>query len=313
MSAYGTAVYGTGDYGVGAPLVPPVPVRPTYDPPIVIVDGLDITGDGWTCAPLEGWSNGGASVRRESQPRPSAHGEFGERAWRGGRLVTVTGSFKNYDDHLVVHEAEDRLASLMADGNFSSLSVTEFGRTLTAPLQLAESPQVTWHGAHVFTFGLQLFGPESYRYGATDTATTEFATDPVGAGLTFDLFSPDGVLDYGPPATSLGLVTVTNEGNAEASPVFEVTGPSPSTGFIILDTETGRRLIFLAAIPAGQSVVFDARVGTVTLEGVANRLTETIVEAWPVLGPGETRTFSFEPISSRSAAVLSASLTSTYW
>lgn len=135
---------------------------------------------------------------------------------------------------------------------------------------------------------------------------------PVGAGLVFNLFPSPGTLDFGAQG-STGSLTVFNAGNAPASVKFTVTGPTPDGGFVIVDAATCKTITYLGAVPDGSTFVLDGSDGSVVIDGIADRLGDTVVEAWPTVGAGMSRDFSFTSLGATTASVLTAEVTATYW
>jgi hypothetical protein len=129
--------------------------------------------------------------------------------------------------------------------------------------------------------------------------------------MVFDLF-PGGFMDFG-PLPDFGTLSIQNPGTADASPVFTVAGPSPSGGFTITDTGTGRSITYLGVVPAGSVLTIDSSTGAVVLDGVADRFGDALVEAWPVVPARSSRAFLFEPLSSATDAQLTATVTAAYW
>ena len=66
-------------------------------------------------------------------------------------------------------------------------------------------------------------------------------------------------------------------------------------------------------MPAGSELVINSANGSVVIDGTADRLGDTLVDAWPAVPAGETRTFLFEPNGSTTASILTVSAVSAYW
>lgn len=283
-------------------------------PTAVNVDGLalnvvDPSGLEWKFISIEGWHDG-ASVFVEQEQR-IGHGQFAQPGRRGGKTLTIKGELRAPDRNLIA-AAIDQIEALLADGQFG---VFEFidrtqGSRWTM-VQLLGAPTIDWSGGPVAFYQLQLLGPGPYKFGETGTASTGFATVPEGVGLVFPLF-PSGALDFG-AIGDVGQASVANVGTAAASLKFTISGPAPSGGFIITDTTTGKRIQYLGTLPAGSSLVINGANGSVFIDGTADRLGDTVVDEWPTIPPGQTRTFLFEPIGGTTAAVLTVECVSTYW
>jgi hypothetical protein len=264
----------------------------------------------WLFDEVDGWHDG-PSVEVESQGRAIAHGQFAQVGRRGGRTITVNGNMVA-PDRASAGDAVDRLSSLLAGGEFGRFDFYDVDQGWRwTQVQLAATPDLAWETEKHCRFQLQFLAPDAYRYGQTSTASVGFAASS-GSGLVFDLFNPAGFLNFG-PAPEFGIVSVQNPGTAAASPVFTVSGPSPSAGFVITDVSTGKRITFLGVVPAGSVLTLDASDGSVLLDGVADRLGDALVEAWPVVPARSVAQFLFEPLSSATDAQMGASVTATYW
>lgn len=264
----------------------------------------------WLFDEVDGWFDG-PSVEVDSQARVISHGMFGQVGRRGGRTITVNGNMVA-PTREQAGDAIDRLTSVLAGGEFGAFEFYDSDQGYRwAPVQLAATPDLDWSTEKHVRFQLQFLAPDAYRYGQTSTASVGFAAAS-GSGLIFDLFSPDGVLDFG-PLPDFGVVTVQNPGTAAASPIFVVTGPAPDGGFAITDVSSGKRISFLGSVPDGSALTLDASTGSVLLDGVADRLGDTIVEAWPVVPAQSSRQFLFEPLGGATASEMTVSLTAAYW
>ena len=231
-------------------------------------------------------------------------------------MVTVSGWFVGTSRDEAA-EAADRLASLLADGGFGDLVVSDpsVGDRWVRVQLLDSAPEVDWDDDRWLRFSVDLRCPSSVRYGAMSSASTPFPSSTPGAGLRFPLFTPGGagqVLDFGElPAT--GRVVLLNPGNSPASPVFEVSGPTPASGFYVLQADTGARITFESPVPTGSVLRIDSRDGSAVIDGVADRSGDLLVDAWPNVPAGESAEFLFAPVAESSAATLTVSVTATYW
>lgn len=285
--------------------------------PIALTVGdIEFTADptpgiDWALVGLEGWS-AGSDISAPNQRRPNSHGAFAQQGWAGGKAITVNGEVRSRNRALR-SDAVELISATLADGSFGTMAVYDEDLGYRwAPVQRVGTPSIDDDSEpNVVKFQLQFFAPDAYRYGQTSTATVGFAAAS-GSGMVFPLFNPAGFLSFGAPPSS-GSVTVQNPGTAAASPVFSVTGPSPDGGFAIVDLSTGKRITFLGSVPAGTTLTLDASDGSVLLEGVADRLGDTIVEAWPVVPKQSSASFLFEPLGSATTAQLTTSVLSAYW
>jgi hypothetical protein len=274
-------------------------------------NAIDDNGVTWAFDRIDGWHDG-PSIDVPQVQRIVSHGQFAQAAHRGGRQITVEGWVKAEDRGLVA-TAVQSLATLLADGGFGTFEFEDDNvGTQWTTVQLLETPDLDWDTDR-FTcrFQLALLASSPYKFGVESTASTAFAAEPAGVGLVFPLF-PDGDLDFG-PLGDVGQASVTNFGTASAPVVFAITGPTPTLGFVITDTVTGGRIQYLGQVPTGATLVIDSGAASVLIDGTADRLGDTIVDSWPLIPPGETRAFLFQPNGSATAATMTVSTTSTYW
>ncbi|RLV54843.1 hypothetical protein D9V41_14735 [Aeromicrobium phragmitis] len=291
------------------------PGRPTR----VLIDGWDLNqwdadrGVAWRFRTIKGWRPGTA-MRVRQVARENAHGSYAQRGYRDGRMITIRGDIIGHTP-AQVSDALDHLSALLADGGFGEFRFDDArSDNKTATVQLFALDDGEWNNTPICSYQMQLWAPGPYRYGETSTATTRFPSIPDGVGLIYPLYSPNGVLDYGNTANiSDGLATVTNAGNAPSTPVFEVTGPTPASGFVIVDTDTGDWVRFLSAVPPGAVLRINSADGSALINDVADRSGDLLVDRWPTIEPGATKTFSFQPLAETSDALLSVSATATYW
>lgn len=279
------------------------------------VGGIELTADptpgvDWGLEKLEGWYEG-ADIAASNQRRSNSHGTFAQQGLAGGKAITVDG-FVSSRDRIFLTDAIELISATLADGSFGTMTVYDEDLGYRwAPVQRVGTPSIDQDSEpNVVKFQLQFFAPDAYRYGQSSTASTGFAAAS-GSGMVFPLF-PDGVMDFGPLPVS-GVVTVQNPGSAAASLVLSVSGPSPDAGFVIVDVTTGKRITYLGVVPAGSTLTLDSATGSVLLDGVADRLGDALVEAWPLVPAQSSRSFSFEPLGSATASELTVSVVATYW
>lgn len=271
----------------------------------VTVDGLTFSTQGWTSPDgytlwlddIKGWTGDGPPVRRQRTERMNAHGEFAERGWRGGRLVTITGDAVCPSD-AVAALAEQQLAALLADGLDGVLEVTDTATvTMSAGAGLFAEPKVGYTNDLTLTFQFQFLCPKPRRYGAAVNAVTGVATP--GGALEYPLDNP---LDYGALGAP-GTITLTNTGTADTAPVFTVTGDMPN-GFTITHVQSGQQLVYPAPVLAGQTIRLDTSDASVWLEGNADRSSKLAVRGWVRLPRRTSGTWLFEATGSTGALMI---------
>lgn len=288
-------------------------------PGVIVAGGftfnaVDDDGLKWTLDKVDGWHDG-PSVDVEQTQRIVSHGQFAQSGRRGGRQIIWSGSIQApHDDHGLLANAAERLATFLADGGFGTFEFIDanLGSRWTT-VQLLDTPDLSLDTDDLsLAYQISVLASSPYKYGVESTASTGFAAAPSGTGLVFPLFAPDGELDFGALA-DVGQASVTNYGTASAPVTFTITGPTPEAGFVITDTTSGERIEFLGQVPAGSVLVINSANGSIVIDGTADRLGDALVDSWFSVPAGETRTYLFEPNGSATASTLTVSAVSAYW
>ncbi|ALV45834.1 hypothetical protein MB46_10415 [Arthrobacter alpinus] len=284
----------------------------------LVLDGLTISSEGalhpdgytlWLDNNLEGWDSS-PDQRRNRTARLWAHGEFNERGWAEGRLLTIEGEARSPNES-VAAMAEDALAAMLAEGLVQVLTVTDSSRpTKHAAVGLVSGVKLAWVNDVTVGFQIHLLAADPRKYGEPLTGSTGVPVD--GGGLGYDLYTvgSSGVLDYGETGTP-GTVALTNTGTSDTAPVHTVTGNCPN-GFTITELGTGRRLIYAGAVIPGQVIRLDAADGTVLLDDDGDRSSQLTRREWVRLSKGQTGTWLFEAPSSTNA-LLETEVNPAWW
>lgn len=236
---------------------------------------------------VEGWEEL-PGPRYDKQPRARGHGVHPSRVWADERVVTLTGYC--WTDTQRDALLEQLQAGLVFGGeDLEPLTITVAGRTLTCSAQILAARAVLARGE----WGLGRFGwvaqwrcPDPIRYG-TPGPSLSTGLPTAGGGLTYPLAYP---LDYGAAGVT-GQVTVVNGGTAPAPIAFRVTGGLPS-GFEV-SADTGGRLVYVEAVPAGQTLHADTGAGTLLAEGTSERRGNLTVADWPQVPAKGSLTLQF--------------------
>jgi hypothetical protein len=266
-------------------------------------------GTGRILTDLQGWYSPPA-VRRESTARLGSHGTFSERGWRDERLISITGhAFA--DTRAEAAALTDELAAMFADGTEGTFAVDDRDVGYRdVRVYLHGTPEVTWDGRTDVTFSLDLVAPDPRKYGRQLQLST-LAAAP-GGGLITPLYGSAGamgVLDFGPPGIP-GTVTVENVGTADTAPRFSITGYAP--GFTITEVESGDRLVYAEAVPAGGTLTIDAADGAVLLDGQTDRSPYLTRREWSRIPGRSTRTYLFES-RNNSGARMTLGVNPAWW
>lgn len=177
----------------------------------------------WVLEDVTGWY-GGVDVRSETTDRLH-HGQFPQRAWRGSRALTLKATYvaKTPDERLFLMRS---MSGLLEGGDFGTLTV-ETDQTLSCEVRLDGEVGLVELGTHGLQLQVPLYAPDPYLY----SPWRESYLRPIGAGvgLEYAPFSKGGVLTFGTAVASEEWVW--NDGNADSTPVFEVT--AESQGFAV--------------------------------------------------------------------------------
>lgn len=267
--------------------------------------------DGVLCGLInhDGWING-PGVRRSKTPRLWAHGDFTERGWRTGRLITLTGHIRT-STRAEAAAFTDRLAEQFAEGSFGRFTFDDpdLG-SRWAEVALESEPKANWSQPTRIDWQLELYAADPRKYGQKTAGSTGVPGD--GGGLGYDLYTigSTGVLDYG-AAGSPGTVNLTNTGTADTPTVHIITGACP-LGFSITEIGTGRRLVYAGAVIPGQVIRLDSADGSVTLDDDGDRSAQLVRREWVRLGKNQTGTWLFEAPGSTNA-LMTVEVTPAWW
>ena len=265
---------------------------------------------------LEGWSDL-PPARRDSQPRPQAHGRFDGPVWSDERTIIATGSTysaEERDARLAL--LEDAMAWPSGRGSTEELTITHGGRTLTAFARLTRF-KPTFGGAWAsggFPYAIEWVAPDPLRYGAPVSVSTGFPT--LRGGLEYDLYTDGeadtGYLEYG-AASDMGRVTVTNPGSAAVPVLFQVAGEVDPFGFDIAQIDTDRRLRFSGPVAASSTLVLDGATGNALIDGSGERGGQLTYRDWPVIPPHSSMGLAFIPLGATTNARLTAVIRPGSW
>jgi hypothetical protein len=246
-------------------------------------------GSGYAVSGITGWY-GAPGARRISTDRPGRHGALPGELRATERIIEAEIRIRQGPGFAAARNA---LAGVLAWGE----------NPVEQPLVIQLDGAASMVNARVINFDLPTpaaygvgYGPASIQWAASDPRRYSLALQQSSAGLpeasssglAFPLAFP---LDFGAGQAG-GTFALTNNGNTDAWPIFEVTGPI--TGPVITDTDSGRALEFTAGfqIIAGQTLRIDSDLGTVAI-GPASRRNELATADWFSIPAGETRQIRF--------------------
>jgi hypothetical protein len=235
-------------------------------------------------SPIAGWYKA-ASVRSSSTARINAHGNFTERSYRGGKVITIAG-FAWGDTTADAAALLDEINAALADGMPGILTVDHavIGKRW-AEVVISEAPENDWDG-------------ESTDFGFTLYMTTSL---PWVFGDPFISLT----------ATHGGTISVTNTGTADTPNVrYYVEGPLAPSGVKFIEVSTGSTVHYSKQIAEGATLVIDASTGVALLDGV-NVSANLTTRQWVDIEAGETAIF--QVLAQDSAAIASMEVDPAWW
>lgn len=255
---------------------------------------------------LAGWDEM-PGLNDMSVSRVRAHGDHMGDQFSQARIVTVSGNIvdPNNRDGL----AQALLAATTVSSSTTPLTIDVFGQQLTANARIVRRAITAGptYGAGAVPFALQWRCPDPLRYGPVRTYPS-VGLPTTSGGLAYPLAYP---LAYG-AAGANGQVTLTNDGTADASFSFTVTGSLPN-GFEV--SGGGGRITYPVAVPSGQTVSVDTGAGTVFVEGTADRRASLTNADWLQVPAGGALTLQFTSLGGTydPAALFTPTIKSASW
>lgn len=246
---------------------------------------------------LTGW-DGAPPPRRVSIDRPGRHGTLPGELRAGERIIEAD----IHIGHVPLSTADFRAAraalrsALVWDENPTEepLVVMLDGVALMVQARVInfDVPTERQYDQGYQTASIQWAASDPRKFSLTLQQETAGLPEASSSGLAFPLAFP---LAFGAGQAG-GTISLTNSGNADVWPVFEVTGPI--TGPVITDTDSGRALTFNSdfEILAGQTLRIDSDLGTAAI-GPASRRNELASADWFSIPAGQTRQIRFTATS----------------
>jgi len=278
----------------------------------------DASGTSWICTKLEGWWR--APARDTQHTRyPTADGAQRSAAYRGTRNLVLEGRY--FPPTVEIgFDLADRVVALCPDpGERYPLLVQDYNRNLVAYVEQAGEILCDKTGPLMWDWSIPLVAADPYRYSAawTQVGPTLAGDDSVG-GIDFSgsgsTFTTPG-LDMGTAATR-AAATVAGVGTADNQLVLAVTG---QTTDVQIPDIAGTSIVGIRGqVPAGETMFINCSARTAfdvpgcptpipgygaVLGGASARGSIWISGGWPVLRPGERRTFQLNGTAAPSAAL----------
>ncbi len=230
---------------------------------------------------INGWDDL-PGVDSSNTLRPASHGAWVGKKLVGQRIIVWAGKIstevrsdwedtvKTLRDKFTVTMGTEELSIVVRTRNEMRMA---FG-TVTSrqiPIDYAYS----YYGAKV-TIQFECSDPRLYSLGENSVF---ISTPPLSSeGLDYPLVYP---LDYGAEVVANSLIVV-NAGNAPSPMTLNFIGPV--TNPELINSTTGERLGFDIVLTADDILTVNTRLGTVVLNGTADRLYTRTLTSSPILG-----------------------------
>lgn len=238
----------------------------------IILDGQKLSGEDhygeWATTGLDGWWSS-PEPKGENVTRENADGDFDLPVYYDARYVTITGSLRA-KNHEAQHQAINRFTALVR--KTARLQVLGHGAAQWTDVKRASGFKMEPITDTYAQWQVRVKAPDSYKYG-------EINRFSVASGVTEKLF---------------------HRGNADAWPLFYVTGNMPS-GYTL---RVGGRAFTVTRPLTGGAHVVDFRDGRL-------RLSETEYVSGGVgaanltpIPPGTGANFQLQPVSGSGTAAI---------
>lgn len=212
---------------------------------------------------IVGWEDT-PDVKRDRTARPISHGDFVDRGYYEGKLITITG-YAVANNPQELHIMRDTVAGLLQNGNEQWMNISNSAGTRY--MKVSQGSRLSWTQMldNAAKWKLDLFAADPRMYSTLQHGQSYASTIDM-QGLSF---GPNGTgleypLNFGPP-TRPETATLSNNGNSEAWPTFKVYGDLPS-GFSI-NNGAGRIVTYNGLSFKSMPVTIDMYHGTASVGG----------------------------------------------
>lgn len=243
---------------------------------------------------IVGWYDG-VDMRRDITARPISTGDFAEKGYKGGRVVSLSG----YAKADTIEEAQmlrDQFTSILSDGGYAEMGVASYIEKPDVQSVVTERfLKVGLEGAPTWiqqtdlyaSFKIDLYAPDPRLYSAPRSITLEDSTSKGGLDLPLDY-----PLDFQGPTISQAIA-IWNVGNTESWPIFIVTGDYYA-GFEISDGNS-KKVRYEGIVSTASPVLIDLGAGVAMQNGTdkSNLLTR---RDWFSIPPNSSIQPRFYPI-----------------
>lgn len=262
---------------------------------------VDSLGVAWALMDMDGWDS--PEVRATLTDRQSDHGSWFAPVYAGARPVTLTGTITAPDGPTLDAAMEQCVAAITYT---DTVLVINESIPKQAVVRRSGKPIVKRVTDKVASYSILVTAADPRRY-STVLSVLSTALPSVSGGLTFPVTFP--VAFSGTTVT--GAISATNAGSMETRPVFTITGPATAPQIITLYPDgSTRALLYSAPLAAGEQLVIDTDLHSVTSGGASRR--RWISGDWPNIPANTSLQFQFRDSPYNAATLLTASWRSAW-
>jgi hypothetical protein len=232
---------------------------------------------------LNGWE-GLPGIDSGNTPRPNYHGSWPGYKFAQERIITWEGRFAASPSAWVTELKKLRQSLAIPLGSEEyEIAVRLRGETLLAfgTVSARAMPGDYSYGYYGARLTIQFECSDPRRYSLDENIQNLILPTVSSNGLDYPLDYP---LDYGADEASSGSATIQNDGDVTTPVKLIFTGPM--TNPKIVNVTTGVSLEFIITLGDGETLEVDTRIGTVLLNGIADRLYTRTVNSSPILSFG---------------------------
>lgn len=288
---------------------------PTYSISGWMANVYDAFGCQWGVATTQGVTDG-PGVKTHFAERPYGAGAYRAPSFRSARSIVLQG-WCDCPDRATTAAARARFLALFPGGSQQTLLIDDGLGPKQAKVELAGDPKCAiWSDATGFDWQLTLTATDPVFYDVMVQTTGTSLPTPGAVGLNWSPGGSGGLdwvtgggLDWG-TTLSNGQLTLWNNGNADAWPVWTFTGPL--TNPMLTNISTGQVFTYSGTLVSGDSLVITTNpVGRSVLLNGSDRFTLLTAAPWFPIPPYSTVTCAF--VASGGSGSLSASWAHSSW
>lgn len=274
----------------------------------------DDFGARWTVATQD--STDGPTPKLRMSERPYGAGAYRAQSFPAARPMTLQGNVQA-GSRAATAAARSRFLAIFTGGGQYPIIIDDGIEPKQTLVELAAIPKVAiWEDGSGFDWQLPLSAADPRYYDTTVQTTSTGLPSPSSTGLDWSTGGGldwtgggTGGLDWG-TATSNGVMTLSNSGNADSWPTFTLTGPLTMPA---LTTATGQVLAYSGQLSSGDTLVIATaeQPGRSVLLNGSDRFTLMTSATWFAVPPSSFISVTFSAVAGSGGA--SASWANASW